>query len=234
MTTVLIALTGAGLCTMKDGRSVPAGFWADEFVEPHSIFSAAGFTVQVATPGAVLAPLQEQSLHVSKTGSEARGLELRRSLDALSSLLRRPLDLADVDPDGLDGIYLPGGLGAVQDLHSDTDLGRILGSLRRRRAVVAAACRGVVGLLPAHDESGTWPFKGYELTGFSDEEEAQAGFLDSMPFTAESRLREAGAYYHAGAPWAPFVITDRNLITGQNPASAAEVARQTVLAVSRT
>ena len=36
-----------------------------------------------------------------------------------------------------------------------------------------------------------------------------------------------------GAPWSEFTVTDRNLITGQNPGSAAAVARQLVAALSR-
>jgi putative intracellular protease/amidase len=35
------------------------------------------------------------------------------------------------------------------------------------------------------------------------------------------------------APWGQFVITDRNLITGQNLASAAEVARQLTARLAR-
>lgn len=33
-----------------------------------------------------------------------------------------------------------------------------------------------------------------------------------------------GADFQEGEPCAPFVITDRNLITGQNPASSAPLA----------
>jgi putative intracellular protease/amidase len=36
-----------------------------------------------------------------------------------------------------------------------------------------------------------------------------------------------------GAPWSEFTVTDRNLITGQNPGSAAAVARQLVTALGR-
>ncbi len=41
---------------------------------------------------------------------------------------------------------------------------------------------------------------------------------DAAPFMLQSKLREQGARFQAGAAWGPFVVTDRNLITGQNPA----------------
>lgn len=35
-----------------------------------------------------------------------------------------------------------------------------------------------------------------------------------------------GTDFQEGEPWAPFVITDRNLVTGQNPASVAPLAEE--------
>ncbi len=62
MATVLIALTGAAKWTMKDGSALPAGFWAEELIDPYQILTAAGLDVVLATPGGVAAPLQEYSL----------------------------------------------------------------------------------------------------------------------------------------------------------------------------
>jgi putative intracellular protease/amidase len=71
------------------------------------------------------------------------------------------------------------------------------------------------------------------MTGYSDAEESQGGPGDAAPFTLESKLRAEGASYAAGAPWSEFTVTDRNLITGQNPGSAAAVARLLVTALGR-
>jgi putative intracellular protease/amidase len=35
---------------------------------------------------------------------------------------------------------------------------------------------------------------------------------------------ELGADFEEGEPWAPHVVVDGNLVTGQNPASSAPVA----------
>ena len=120
----------------------------------------------------------------------------------------------------------------MEDLTDDADLGRILVALQARTAPIATVCHGTIALLSARSAGG-WVFAGYELTGYSDEEESQGGPGDAAPFTLESRLRAEGASYTAGAPWSEFTVTDRNLISGQNPGSAAAVARQLVTALCR-
>ncbi|AXI81038.1 type 1 glutamine amidotransferase domain-containing protein [Peterkaempfera bronchialis] len=232
MTTVLIALTGAEKWTMKDGSTLPAGFWAEELIEPYRILTAAGIGIVLATPGGVSAPLQEYSLDESMTGSAGRTAELRTELAGLADRVAHPQPFAGVDPDTIDAVFVPGGTGPMEDLYDDPDLGRILGALQARTAPVATVCHGTVGLLSARSEDG-WIFAGYRMTGYTDEEESQGGPGDAAPFTLESRLRAEGADFAAGTPWSEFTVTDRNLISGQNPGSAAAVARRLVTALGR-
>jgi putative intracellular protease/amidase len=232
MTTVLIALTGASQWTMRDGRALPAGFWAEELVEPYRILTQAGVEVVLATPGAVAAPVQEYSLDESMTGSAGRTAELRAALDELKDRLARPQSFAGIDPDALDAVFVPGGTGPMQDLHGDAALGRILVALQERGAPIAAVCHGTIALLSARVQ-GAWVFAGYQMTGYTDQEEAQGGPGDAAPFTLESTLRAQGADFASSVPWGEFTITDRNLITGQNPGSAAATARRLLAALGR-
>jgi len=55
MTSVLIVLSAADVWTLKDGSKHPTGYWAEELVEPHRIFSAAGWGITIASPGALAA-----------------------------------------------------------------------------------------------------------------------------------------------------------------------------------
>ncbi|WP_394769631.1 type 1 glutamine amidotransferase domain-containing protein [Lacisediminihabitans sp.] len=232
MPTVLFAITASPIWTMKDGSTIPAGFWAEEVVDPYDILTAAGITVRFATPHGAPAPLQSYSLDESMTGSAERSAELRAALAVLATDLAHPIALAEVDVDTIDAIYIPGGTGPMEDLFRDADLGRLLGRLQARNAFIAAACHGTIALLSARTASDAWTFAGYELTGYTNEEEALGGPGDAAPFTLENRLRAEGAGYVSGVPWTPFVVTDRNLISGQNPASAAEVARQLVASLA--
>ena len=232
MTTVLIALTGAAKWIMKDGSTLPAGFWAEELIDPYQILIAAGIDVVLATPGGVAAPLQDYSLDESMTGSAERTAELQAALAGLADALAHPQAFAAIDPGRIDAVFVPGGTGPMEDLHDDADLGSILVALQARSAPVATVCHGTIALLSAQS-GGAWTFDGYQLTGYSDEEESQGGPGDAAPFTLESRLRAEGANYTAGAPWSEFTVTDRNLISGQNPGSAAAVARQLVTALGQ-
>ena len=232
MTTVLIALTGATKWTMKDGRTLPAGFWAEELIDPYQILTAAGIDVVLATPGGVAAPLQDYSLDESMTGSAERTARLRAALAGLADQLAHPQALAAVDPETIHAVFVPGGTGPMEDLYNDPDLGRILVALQARTAPIATVCHGTIGLLAARS-GGTWIFAGYQMTGYTDEEESQGGPGGAAPFTLESRLRAEGASFTAGAPWSEFTVADRNLITGQNPGSAAAVARELVTALGR-
>ena len=45
-----------------------------------------------------------------------------------------------------------------------------------------------------------------------------------MKLTPQTALQKAGALYSSGPAWASHVVIDRELITGQNPASATAVA----------
>ncbi|HEV7708852.1 MAG TPA: hypothetical protein VGP16_11710 [Asanoa sp.] len=79
---------------------------------------------------------------------------------------------------------------------------------------------------------GSWLFKGRKLTGFSDDEERQAGLADNAPWLLENRLRAGGAAYESGPAWGPYVVVDDNLITGQNPASGEAVAEAVLKALA--
>ena len=66
MPTILFAITASPIWTMKDGRTLPAGFWAEEVADPYAILTGAGFTVQIATPDGQARPapgLQPQPVH---------------------------------------------------------------------------------------------------------------------------------------------------------------------------
>ena len=73
---------------------------------------------------------------------------------------------------------------------------------------------------------GTPLVKGKNVTGFTNTEEAAVGLTDVVPFLVEDMLKQNGGQYSKGADWAPYVLTDGDLITGQNPASSGPAAEQ--------
>jgi putative intracellular protease/amidase len=69
---------------------------------------------------------------------------------------------------------------------------------------------------------GVSPFEGYDVTGFTNEEEEAVGLASRATWLLETDLKEkVKVNYSRGPIWEPYMVEDRNLVTGQNPHSAA-------------
>ena len=66
---------------------------------------------------------------------------------------------------------------------------------------------------------------GRRVAGFTNSEEDAVGLSDVVPFMLEDQLKAQGGKHQKGPDWQPFAVADGKLVTGQNPASSAEVAR---------
>jgi putative intracellular protease/amidase len=232
MSTVLMVVTAADSLTLADGSSHPTGFWAEEVAASHEILTTAGVQVRIATPGGRPAVVDPISLDERGGVDEAHARRFRDYLDTIAADLRTPTALSDVTIGDYDAVYLPGGHGPMADLARDPDVAALLRAADDRHLVIAALCHGPAGLLGATDGDGAFLFAGRRMTAFTDEEEVQGGLGKNAPYLVESRLRELGAVVAAGPAWSSTVITDGNLITGQNPQSSIATA-QTVLAALR-
>jgi putative intracellular protease/amidase len=155
----------------------------------------------------------------------------QRAAETLAGLpgLRHPGSVAELTDEQIlafDGVFIPGGHGAMADLPGNRDVGRVLRLAHSAGKPIAALCHGPVALLSAPDVDAAWMFDGYRMTAFTDEEEDQtkAGRI-GMPWYVEAALKNRGAIFDDGdAAWVSHVVVDRNLITGQNPGSAEAVA----------
>ncbi|MFC4946529.1 type 1 glutamine amidotransferase domain-containing protein [Pseudonocardia sp. GCM10023141] len=233
MTSVLLAVTGSDHWTLADGTKHPCGYWPEELVAPHQIFSAAGFDVTIATPGAVRPTPDEAGFTPEMNGgSAAAGQELRAYIDTISAELDRVVALEELDPADYQLVFIPGGHGPMEDLAVSASFGAQLNQFLAAGAFVAAVCHGAAGLLAARAADGSWAFDGYQLTGFTNAEETQVGFADRAPWLLQDRLTADGGVFSGGAPWEPKVIVDRTLITGQNPASSVPLAEALVTALT--
>jgi len=65
------------------------------------------------------------------------------------------------------------------------------------------------------------------VTCFTNEEEEAVGMASRAPWLLETELKEkVGVKFSRGEIWKPYMVEDRNLVTGQNPASATTLARR--------
>ncbi|MFC8916946.1 type 1 glutamine amidotransferase domain-containing protein [Streptomyces sp. NPDC047821] len=225
MSKILFVMTGADHWTLADGTKHPSGFWAEEVVAPYEAFTAAGHEVVVATPGGVVPTVDRASLAPEVNGGQDGADRVAGALASLTAL-QRPVALADVDLGEYAAVFYPGGHGPMEDLSADAESGRLLARALESGLPLGVVCHGPAGLLAARKEDGTNAFAGYRLTGFTNAEETQAGLAEKAKWLLQDRLVEIGADFREGEPWAPHVVVDRNLVTGQNPASSAPLAAE--------
>lgn len=119
------------------------------------------------------------------------------------------------------------------DLVNDPTSLALIQTFAAAKKPVAAVCHGPAALLNATAPSGVPLISGASVTGFSNDEETQAGLMEAMPFALESELNRisGGGYVKADQAWGEKVVVSKTagtgapLITGQNPASATGVGK---------
>ena len=224
MSKVLFVVTGAQHWTLKDGTQHPTGFWAEELVAPYREFVAAGHTVEIATPGAVVPVVDQGSLAADANGGQANADAIKDELDSIREV-SSPLDLADVDLDDYAVVFYPGGHGPMEDLSVDANSAKLLVDTLASGKPLGIVCHAPAALLATADDDGRSPFAGYRATGFTNAEETQAGLADKAPWLLQDRLVALGVDFQEADPWSEHVVVDRSLFTGQNPASSGALAK---------
>lgn len=210
MAKILFVMSAADQWTLNDGTKHPTGFWAEEFQAPYETLTKAGYEVEVATPGGVPPTVDQASLN----GAEP-------------PFVPAPKDLGDVRLSEYAAVFYPGGHGPMEDLAQDEESAALISHALTTGKPVALVCHGVAALLPVDRDL----VAGRRLTAFSNREETAAGLASKAPWLLQDRLVAQGADYAEGEPWQPYVVVDGPLITGQNPASSAEVATEILRAI---
>jgi putative intracellular protease/amidase len=205
------------------------GFWLEEFAAPYYVFKDAGAEIVVASPKGGTPPLDPKSSDPDAQTKATR--RFKEDFDAQATLARTHR-LSDVVNDSFDAVFYPGGHGPLWDLANDTDSQHLIERLYAEGKPVAAVCHGPGVFRDARGPFGFPLVRGKSVTGFSNSEESAAGLTEVVPFLVEDMLKAKEGLYSNKADWQNHVITDGNLVTGQNPASS-EAAAQAVLALLR-
>ena len=222
---ILFIVSGATYWVLKDGTRYATGYWAEEFAKPYKIITDAGHQVVVASPGGAIPQPDMMSLRPEMAGGAQGALELEAIIRS-AEVLRRPLKLSDIRLEDYDAVYLPGGHGPMSDLAFDADVGRLLTAQLASGNPLFIVCHGPASMLATRIH-GVSPFKGYRVTGFTNEEEDAVGVAAICTWLLETELKEkVGVQFSRGEIWKPYMVEDRNLVTGQNPASAAVLAKR--------
>ncbi len=225
MAKVLFIVSGATYWVLKDGTRYATGYWAEEFANPYKILTDAGHEVVVGTPNGAIPNVDMMSLRPEMVGGIQEALDLEAIIRSAEAM-RRPLALANVRLEDYDAVYVPGGHGPMSDLAFDADVGRLLTAQLLSGNPLFIVCHGPAAMLATRIH-GVSPFKGYRVTGFTNKEEEAVGLAPRVTWLLETDLKEkVGVNFSSGEIWQPYMVEDRNLVTGQNPHSAAVLGKR--------
>lgn len=199
------------------------GFWIEEFAAPYYTLKDAGASITLASPKGGQPPIDPKS---AEPGAQTEATKRFNDDKDLQQLLANTKKLSDVNADDFDAVFFPGGHGPLWDLTNDTNSIELIQDFWSAKKPVAAVCHAPSVLLNVKDENGEPLVKGKSVTGFTNTEEAAVQLTDVVPFLLEDELKAKGGRYSKKEDWASYVVKDGLLITGQNPASSEEAARE--------
>lgn len=199
------------------------GFWLEEFAAPYYVFKDAGAEITLASPKGGHPPLDPKS---DEPDSQTEATRRFKDDPAAQEALANTVKLSKISAENFDAVFYPGGHGPLWDLAQDHNSIRLIETMYASDKPVAAVCHAPGVLGHARAAGGVPLVKGKKVTGFTNTEEAAVQLTDIVPFLVEDELVKNGGNYSKGGDWQPYVLTDGNLITGQNPASSEPAARE--------
>lgn len=199
------------------------GLYFDELATPYYALIDKNIEVTIASPLGGKTPIVPSSLG----NEDKREVNVARFMQDAQAM--RKLDnaskLADINPSLFDGIFLAGGHGTMFDLPNDINLANILSLMFDANKIIGAVCHGPAGLVSAKRADGKSILFGKKVNGFTNSEEEKVGLSNIVPFLLETKIIALGGIYEKSDDFTEHAVRDENLITGQNPASAAKVAQ---------
>ena len=193
------------------------GFWLEEFAAPYYVFKDAGADITIASPKGGQPPLDPKSDEPDSQTDATR--RFKADADAQKQLANTAL-LSSVKVDDFDAVFYPGGHGPLWDLAEDAQSIALIEKTFAAGKPLALVCHAPGVLRHTKAPDGSPLVKGKKVTGFTNSEEEAVQLTKVVPFLVEDMLKAHGGNYSKGADWAPYVLTDGTLITGQNPASS--------------
>lgn len=256
---VLILGSNATAIEVRGGGTGKTGQYLNETVVPAMALIDAGYKVVLATPRGPKPHIDEASDSPAHFGGDKAAYDRAKAFFAAHPSMNGGRTLRSVIEEGLDryaAVFVPGGQAPVVDLMQDPDVGTILRHFHEAGKPTALLCHGPIALaaavpdprgfraaLIAGDKARAaefakgWPYAGYRMTVFSATEEkvVEDTILHAkIFFTMPDALGLAGGKVTTTpVDFEPYVVVDRELITGQNPRSDHPIAEKLIQALAQ-
>jgi putative intracellular protease/amidase len=202
------------------------GVWLEDLAAPYFIFKDGGEFITIASPAGGQIPLDansQSSLNV--TENTKRFIADARAMYHFT----HASPLKEIKAEDYDLVFLVGGYGAMWDFADNKCLNEILQSFVEDDKPIGFVGHAAVALCALIHADGTPLVKDRKLTSFSNSEEAAIALNEKPPFLLETKLIELGAFFSKKENFSSYVVVDENIVTGQNPASAIDTAKQMLL-----
>ncbi|MDP5254424.1 MULTISPECIES: type 1 glutamine amidotransferase domain-containing protein [unclassified Vibrio] len=250
---VLVLLSSESAMTLADGSQYQTGYYLNEFGVPADALLKAGYQLVIATPKGNAPRVDQNSvLPMYFDGSKQEMQRIEKVVNQLDGL-RDPLSFDQLLQGGLQtyqAVFIPGGHAPLIDLANNPQVGEILRHFHQAKKPTAAICHGPIALLSAQAQpqeyltamvngesqaAKQWIYQDYKMTIFSTPEEQvfeQSLGGKSLTYYPADAMKKAGGAMDYAEKWQPHVVVDRELITGQNPFSDDELAKQLLKALN--
>lgn len=203
------------------GGTDATGYTVQEAADPWRVLSEAGYEVDIASVAGGEPP---RDGYDRKDPTQQAFLADPKISKQLSNTKR----IGEIEPEDYRIVYFVGGHGTLWDFPDSEEISTAARAVHASGGVIAAVCHGPAALLGVTLEGGRPLIEGRRVTGFSNDEESAVGLAETVPFSLADELASRGAKFVAGPEFEEHVITDGRLVTGQNPQSAAAVARAAI------
>ncbi|CAK0785044.1 hypothetical protein CVIRNUC_008249 [Coccomyxa viridis] len=222
---------------LGDGKPTDTGLWLQSLAEPYYLFQKKGYITEIASLKGGSAPVDRHSTQPPHN----RHPMVKRFLNDREALvqLENCTPVAFINPERYSAIFITDGHAIAADAPYSRELQRLVSQAFAEKKVVAAVGYGVSALLNAkildakHPQAGMSILYGKQVTGYSNAEAEASGFGADHPFPLEDKIEAAGGEYTRGSRnEGPFANRAGLIITGQNVASALQVAELVVEALS--
>jgi putative intracellular protease/amidase len=230
---ILFLMTNTATLTLNDGTTYPSGFWSEEFAIPYTRLKELGYGIDIATVGGIRPTVDASSLdpsmlqYVRPPASQIDDAANARAWTATienAPELKAPIAVETISREQLAeyaGVFMCGGHGCMEDEPYSPAMAQITVWTKELDMQVAAVCHGHSAMLSARDSAGNFPYTGYRMTCFAEDEERWTRIYGRLPLVLQEELIKRGVIYsQAPVIWDAHVVEDRNLVTGQNPFSS--------------
>lgn len=224
--------------TISKQTGWPIGFWAAELTHPLRIFMEAGYEVELASTEGGKIEMDAYSNPTDASGYSAHDVITLgyMQLPWFNEMLAHTKKASEVDPKDYAAVFLVGGQAPMYTFKSNKALENLFVSFYESGKPSAAVCHSTSLLLEAKKTSGELLVKGKTWTGFSNAEE---DFVDKaigikvQPYRIEDEAKKIGeTTFKVAEAFSIYVISDGNLITGQQQNSGEAAAAMVVQLLS--